>query len=212
MTGIDWALNGPFIATCSCAYGCPCQFNALPTNGDCRAAVAMRVDEGHFDGIDLAGAKFVAEFAWPGAIHEGHGEALIVLDESLTADQCDGLLTILSGRESEPGATVFNVFATTLETVHEPLLRPIRFEADIAARTGRFSVPGIVDAMVEPIRNPVTGDEHQARMVLPHGFEYHEAEVASSTTRAMGTIPLDWSGRHSHLYVMHMTPRGPLHA
>ena len=40
MAFTEWMIRGPEIASCNCSYGCPCQFNALPTDGTCRAAVA----------------------------------------------------------------------------------------------------------------------------------------------------------------------------
>ena len=74
MPMIDWMLRGPEIATCNCAYGCPCQFNALPTHGNCTATVAMRIDKGHFGKTKLDGLHWAGVFAWPGPIHEGHGQ------------------------------------------------------------------------------------------------------------------------------------------
>ena len=67
-----------------------------------------------------------------------------------------------------------------------------------------------MEARAEPIRNPVTGEPHQARLVLPHGFEYAEAEFASSTTTASGVIAHDWAQRHSHFAMLHLTPNGPV--
>ena len=29
----DWRLKGEWMKNCNCAYGCPCDFNAPPTNG-----------------------------------------------------------------------------------------------------------------------------------------------------------------------------------
>ena len=52
----------PEIATCNCAWGCPCQFNGLPTHGDCRAAVAMQIEKGHFGAVSLDGLKWVGLF------------------------------------------------------------------------------------------------------------------------------------------------------
>ena len=131
MTYVDWRMRGAEITSCNCDWGCPCQFNALPTHGDCRAVVAMRIDEGHFGDVPLSGLKWAATFAWPEAIHLGHGEAFIIIDDSADEAQRAALLTILSGQETEPGATVFSVFATTLETVHEPAFRPIDFAVDM---------------------------------------------------------------------------------
>ena len=71
---IDWRLRGPEITNCNCAWGCPCQFNSLPTHGNCRAVVAMRIDEGHFGDVDRSGLQWAGMFAWPKASHEGHGE------------------------------------------------------------------------------------------------------------------------------------------
>jgi hypothetical protein len=212
MATIDWMIRGPQISTCNCDFSCPCQFNALPTRGDCRATIAMEIEEGHFGDTDLSGVRWAASAAWPGAIHEGHGEIQAVIDESTSEAQRDGLLTILAGRETEPGATIFNVFAAVLETIHHPLFLPIRFQADIAKGTGSFAIEGFAKGSVEPIRNPVTGAPHRARVTLPEGFEYHEAEFVSSTTRAEGLISHDWAGRHGHLAMLHMTPKGPVHA
>ena len=208
MTYVDWRIRGPEMTTCNCDWGCPCQFNALPTRGDCRAVAAMRIDEGHFGDVDLSGLKWAALFAWPEAIHLGHGEAFVVIDEKADEAQRAALLTILSGGETEPGATIFNVFATTLDKVHDPAFLPIDFEADMERRTGRLAVPGVVAARIEPIRNPVTGDEHRARVSMPGGFEYKEAEYASGGAEAGGPIPQSWSGRHAHIAMLDMSPAG----
>ena len=205
---IDWRLRGPEITNCNCAWGCPCQFNSLPTHGNCRAVVAMRIDEGHFGDVDLSGLHWAGMFAWPKAIHEGHGEAFVVIDPKASEAQRQALLTILAGEETEPGATIFNVFAATLETMHDPVFEEIELELDMERRTGRIRIDGIVDTTIEPIRNPITGHEHRAKVVLPEGFEYREAEYASGATRATGPVKLDWQSTHAHLTNIDMTGAG----
>ncbi len=64
---------------------------------------AMRVDSGYFGDVDLAGTKWVGMFGWPGPIHEGGGEAYVVIDSAASEAQRGALLTILSGGETEPG-------------------------------------------------------------------------------------------------------------
>jgi len=208
MAHVDWMIRGLTISTCNCDTGCPCQFSAMPTHGDCRATLAMHIDEGHFADVSLDGATWAALFAWPGAIHEGDGEALVILDESTSEAQREALLTILSGQETEPGATIFNVFAGTLATMHEPRFLPIEFEGDMETRRGHFSVPGIVEAKATPIINPTSGEENRARVTLPSGFEYTEAEYASGTASAHGDIELGWDNAHAHFAMYHMTPQG----
>ncbi|QEM82308.1 DUF1326 domain-containing protein [Halomonas binhaiensis] len=208
MTYVDWMIQGAEITTCNCNWGCPCQFNALPSYGNCRAAVGIRIDEGHFGDVQLDGLKAVAIVAWPGAIHEGHGEVLPIVDERATPEQREAMLKILGGEETEEFATIFNVVKATTDTVHEPLFKAIEFESDEDARIGRFSVEGIVEATAEPILNPVTGQPHRAKVVLPQGFEYSEAEYASSNTRTAGPIENEWSNRHAHFCMLHLGPHG----
>src|SRR5205823_6229252 len=208
---IEWMIRGPEVATCNCAFGCPCQFNALPTSGNCRAAVAMRIDEGYFGKVKLDGLHWAATAAWPGPIHEGHGAIQLIVDERASPEQREAVLKILSGEETEPGATFFQVFMSVVDTVHEPIFKTIEFDANVANATGRFSVPGIVEARAEPIRNPVTGEPHFAKLSLRKGFEFLEAEFASSTTQASAPIALDWAGRHAHLAMLHLTGKGVVH-
>jgi hypothetical protein len=211
MAHVDWKIQGVEITSCNCAWGCPCQFNALPTTGNCRATMAIRIDKGHFGDVKLDGLKVAGTFAWPGAVHEGHGEAQVVIDERATTEQRDALMKIISGQETDPMATFFAVYSAMVETFHEPLSKPIDFEINMEERTARFAVPGLVECTTEPIRNPVTGNKHRAKVTLPHGFEYHEAEYASGSTKATGAVKLDWAGRHSHLATLHIGPHGVIH-
>jgi hypothetical protein len=44
----------------------------------------MQIDIGHHGDTPLDGLRFVGIFRWPGAIHEGKGEAAVVIDERAT--------------------------------------------------------------------------------------------------------------------------------
>jgi hypothetical protein len=213
MPGVDWRIRGPSLTSCNCDIGCPCQFNSLPTHGDCRATMVVQVDEGHFGDVNLDGIRFGVLVAWPGPIHEGKGEAQPFIDQNATPEQREAALQIMAGEHTDPGATIFNVFAATFDTMHDPIVAPIEFESDIEARTGWLSVPGVVDVRCGPIRNPVTGDPHRARIDIPHGFEYTIAEVAAGTTKTgkNAAISLDWQGAHAHLVDLHWTQHGVVH-
>jgi len=65
-----------------------------------------------------------------------------------------------------------------------------------------------MEATGEPIRNPVTGAEHRARIDLPHGFEFRIAEVGSGTTRATGAIKLDLKNNYGQFAHLHLTNKG----
>ncbi len=65
-----WEIKATEFVNCNCAYGCPCQFNALPTHGHCEASGAFHIKEGHFGDVKLDGLTMGALFQWPGPIHE----------------------------------------------------------------------------------------------------------------------------------------------
>lgn len=211
MAMTEWAIRGSEIVSCNCDYSCPCQFNALPTNGDCRATVAVHIDKGHHGNVKLDGLTIAATVAWPGAIHMGKGHIQPIVDERADTAQREALLKIMSGQDTEPGATFFQVFATTYEKILDPMFKRIDYKADLESREGRISVPGVVEVSTKPIKNPVTGMEHRVRINLPHGFEYDVAEVASGTTKSDGPIKLDIENGHAHLAVINMTGKGVVH-
>jgi len=162
----------------------------LPTHGDCRAAAAWEIDDGYFAEIRLDGLRTAFLVSFPGPVHEGNGTMQIIIDERANAAQRDALLKIMTGQETDDMATMWWVFSAMAPNKLEPLFRPIEYTVDIDARRGRFQVPGIVETVGEPIRNPVTGAEHRVRIDLPHGFEYRIAEIGSGTTRATAAIAL----------------------
>jgi hypothetical protein len=170
----------------------------------------MRIDEGHFGEVGLDRLHWVSLLAWPGAIHYGDGECLAIVDERADERQRDAILTILSGEETAPAATIFNALAATLTKVHKPQFKPILFAADMDGRVGHFSVPGVVEARAEPILNPVSKTPHRARVTLPHGFEYAEAEYGNSVTTSHGPPEFGWPRGHAHFAMLHLTPHGPV--
>ena len=82
-----WEIHAIEVANCNCAYGCPCQFNSLPTYGNCEAAVGIRINEGHYGGVSLNGMNVALTAKWPGPIHEGNGETQLIVDERASAEQ-----------------------------------------------------------------------------------------------------------------------------
>src|ERR1700674_1674528 len=98
MADTKWHLKGRNFSHCNCAYGCPCQFNALPTHGNCKAVVAIAIDQGHHGDTKLDGLKFGGVFSWPGPIHEGHGEAVPIVDERANPAQREAILPIMRAR------------------------------------------------------------------------------------------------------------------
>jgi hypothetical protein len=210
MAYVDWEIEGRAFGNCNCSYGCPCQFNALPTDGTCRAAVGYQIDEGHFGDVKLDGLRAAGLYTWPGAVHEGNGTMQLIVDDSASDAQREALLTIMQGKETEPMTTMWSVYTAMCSTILDPLSKLIDFEVDVDGRTGRLSIPGVVETRGEPIRNPVTGDVHRVRIDMPDGFEYSLAEIGSGTTKATGEIKLDMKDSYGQFNNMHLTATGPV--
>lgn len=203
-----WKLKGRELANCNCDYGCNCQFGGLPDKGGCQAVFGMAIDEGNHGNIDLSGLKIAAVFRWPGPIHEGRGECVAFVDERANEAQRTALLTIMTGGDTDPMATVFAVFASTIETMHQPLFVPIAFDVDVEGRTGRLRIAGHVEMDGTPIRSPVNGAEVRAQIRLPEGFEYEVAEIGSGTSKAIGPMALAHAASYAQFAHLHLDSHG----
>ena len=207
MAMADWRLEGEWIKNCNCAFGCPCDFNARPTNGECKGLLGMRITKGHFKDVKLDGLSFFVVVHFPGPLHEGNGQAQPIIEERASAAQREALFNIMSGKNSAEG-TMFNIFSLIESKMHDPVFAPVTFTFDKAARTARLSIPGVLETDVEPIKNPVTGAAHRVKVVMPEGFEHIEGEVASSNIRSSGAIKFQTKGSHSTLAKVVQTPKG----
>jgi len=205
-TTVKWNMKGKYTKSCNCAYGCPCDFWDRPDKGFCTGMLAMHIDEGRYGDTPLSGLRFAATYHWPGALHEGNGAVQPFVDERATAEQRNAILMILSG---QAGGKWFEVVASVVSTVHEPLFVPIQFEMDVAGRHGRVQIPGHLETVIEPIKDIVTGGAHSIQVVLPNGMEYRRAETATTTVnRASGKIAFDLGRAHSSLADVHHTDSG----
>jgi hypothetical protein len=208
MTNVPWHIRALEFSNCNCSYGCPCQFSALPTYGNCRAVVAFRIDTGRYGQTSLDGLNGVEVYSWPGAVHQGRGEAVIIIDRRANEAQRYALLRIMSGQDTEPGATMFSVFASMLEKTHQAVFADIEFDIDIEKRRARLKVPGYVESRGEPILNPVTKAESRVRIDNPKGFEFRLAEVARGWSTTNDPVKMDLADSYSHFCHLNLSQSG----
>ncbi len=205
---IEWPMEGLEFTNCSCSWGCPCQFNGTPTQGDCRAFIFMQIDQGRFGDTPLNGLRWGVLAAWPAAIHLGNGKFQTIVDEQANPRQRQAIETVSHGGETEPGSLIWQVFSATIKEFLPTLYQPIELQIDYPGRTARVKVPGLLEGKAESIRNPVTGAAHQVRVTMPTGFEFTESEVVSGKSKATGPIELNLDGSHAHLARIHWTTHG----
>jgi len=204
-----WEFKGRELVNCSCEYGCNCQFNALPDKGHCYAVAGIQIDEGHHGDTRLDGLRVAAIFKWPGAIHEGNGEALAFVDKRADIAQSEALLRIMTGQDTDPFATMFAVYASTLTKMHEPVFTDIELDLDVDGRRGRMVIADYVEMTGEPIRNKVTGEESRAQIRLPAGFEYEVADIGSASSKSLGgPVQVDLNDSYGQFAFIHLGTHG----
>ena len=174
LTKTKWKMNAYYVDTCNCDWGCPCQFNAEPTNGNCEGLSAFHVETGNYGQVKLSGLNAAAAYSWPGPIHKGHGRASFYIDDRSSEDQYEALGTILTG---QAGGGPFEIYASTLDTFQRPKRARIGFRAK--GLKSSVVVPGVGEVQLKPMTNPVTGSTFRAIIELPAGFDSDRIETSS---------------------------------
>ena len=186
-----WKLKGQALIACNCDWGCPCNFNALPTKGKCEGGWTWHVDEGSADGVALNGLNFSVYVNWPGAIHHGNGEALVLIDERADPAQRAAIETLIGGKVGGP----WGVLAWTWPTIHGPYATG--YDVVFDGINSRLTCGEYLDVAGGPIRNPVTGAESHPGIVLPQGIIVKQADLGASTRfRVSGGIEYDHTGQY----------------
>jgi len=144
-------------------------------------------------GLDLAGSKVVWALWWPGAIHErgGRGHAYIDSDSD---DQYEALSRIWRGEE---GYAFFEIFNSTFD---EPgAVDRVAIDLEVDGKSSSISVNGIADAVMTPLRSPVSGEVNDVRIVKEGGFIWADGEIATNERIKVETpeISFEVAGRHS---------------
>jgi hypothetical protein len=191
MTAPAWKLAGQVLVACNCDWGCPCNFNARPTTGKCEGGWTWHVEHGFYGDVSLDGLSFSVYANWPGAIHEGNGEAIVLIDERASGAHRSAIETLLSGTVGGP----WGVLAWTWPKKRGPyaVSYDIRFDG---VRT-RITCGQYVEIEGTPIRNPVTGAESYPGVVLPEGIIFKRGDLgATARFRVTGEMPYDHSGRY----------------
>ena len=185
-TQIDtkWFLKGRGYEFCNCAPGCTCNFSGFPssTDGSCKALVGNFIDEGRCGDVDLSGLKAIAILDWPKAIHDGNGKVVFVLEPEATDEQVACLAQIYTG---QLGGNPWVILGTTYEVAG--LVRA-RITAEGSGLEITLNAEGVGHGVGETFKNPVTGEPHNAQIVLTDGFIWTKGDcgVGTFTAKAEG--------------------------
>jgi hypothetical protein len=187
-----WSFEADYLQACNCDYGCPCEFEAPPTQGNCQGLGLYRISRGQYGDVPLDGLGLAFVISFPQAMHLGNGTGGWVIDDRANPKQREALTTILSGKA---GGMPFELFPQLLTKFMDVQFVPFSFHFDGRNSSGRAGDAVVV--AVEPIKNPVTGEAEDIRIEHGTGFIFKSADCVSARESRAKTplINFDWPNK-----------------
>ena len=181
-------IKGRYMETCNCTFMCPCigtNLTARPTEGDCKAAIAMQIEKGEKDGVTLDGISFIVLLYSPGAMADGDIKLGLIVDDKANEAQTDAIGAIATGAAGGPMAAL----GPLVGEVAGIEKRPITFEVDgmnYAVKAGELidqAITGVASASAEgePIYLENTCHPVSPRLAL-----------ANATRSSFHAFGIDW--------------------
>lgn len=183
-----WQINGQYMETCSCTLLCPCitsNLAARPTEGDCKAAVALHIDKGAKDGVELDGLSFIVMLHCPSAMADGNITVGLIVDDSASDQQVEAISAIATGAAGGPMAAL----APLVGRVAGVERQPIRFEIDGLNRTVRAG--DLVDQACEGLPSAVAPGEAIGVDNTAHPVNTR-LSLAKATRSRFHVFGIDW--------------------
>jgi len=151
-----WRIEGEYMESCNCTFVCPCigsNLAARPSEGDCKAALAMRIGKGEKDGVKLDGVAFIVLLHSPGAMAEGNMTVGLIVDQRASDAQAKAIADIATGAAGGPMAAL----GPLVGKVAGVEKRPIRFEK----HGMNFTVTAgeLIDQSIEGVPGPARPGE-----------------------------------------------------
>jgi hypothetical protein len=184
----SWQISGQYMETCNCASVCPCitsNLAARPTEGDCKAAVALRIDKGSKDGVQLDGLAFVVMLHSPGPMGEGNITVGLIIDQAASDSQVDAISAIATGAAGGPMAALGPLVGRMAGIER----RPIQFEADGLKRVLRAG--DLVDQACEGVASVANPNEAICLDNTAHPVNTR-VSIAKATRSIFHAFGMDW--------------------
>lgn len=186
-----WELKGVLLGACSCDWGCPCNFDATPTQGICEGAYVWKIEEGSFRGVPLAGLHLAWLGKSPGPMHQGNVTALAYIDEAANSDQRQALSELLEGKSGGP----WTIFKAVTAKQFGP--KPIAFSFTSNGLNSSAQLGSEATLELAPILNPVTGNPEELYLDKPTGFTSKRTTLGATKVLTVNAeVAFDHSGKY----------------
>lgn len=188
-----WHARGLMFENCTCQLVCPghLHFSQACSQERCIGYWAIRIDQGAYRDVPLAGLRAFIAFDAPQRMMDGGWTEVIVIDESATAAQRAALDTILRGAAGGSWGVLAKFVSTWLETRYLPIL------LSDEGPTHRAEIPGLLTTSITNIKGrdrsqPVTFENifnqiHGASQVIATGTTtYDDGVIRIATEKTHG--------------------------
>ena len=183
-----WRIEGQYMETCSCTYLCPCivtNMAAAPTEGECKVAIAMRIDNGEKDGVRLDGLSFIVVMVSPGPMIEGNFKVGLIVDDKASEAQTKAIGEIATGAAGGPMAALGPLVGEVAGVEQ----RPIVFEQnglDCSVKAGE-----LIDQALSGTPSPAAEGEP---IYLDNAFHPVDSRLALATAKRshFHAFGIDW--------------------
>ncbi|MGH9254920.1 MAG: DUF1326 domain-containing protein [Vicinamibacterales bacterium] len=191
-----WSFEADYFTACNCDWGCPCNFNARPTEGRCIGLCVWSIITGACGATSLDGARLALYYMFPGPVEQGQGTACAYIDSRVNTEQRQALDAIGTGKA---GGGFFELFGASLVTTWLPT-KFVSIEFEFSEKVGRVRIDDVGGAESELLSYP-DGSVIRPWLELPHGIEYkrglmtnakrwwwRDAELLASYTNKYGAV------------------------
>lgn len=184
----SWRIDGQYMETCNCEYVCPCigsNLTGRPTEGDCKAAIAMKIEKGEKDGVKLDGVSFIVLLHSPGAMADGNITVGLIIDEHATEEQDKAISAIATGEAGGPMAALAPLVGSVAGTEK----RPIQFESN--GMNHSVKAGDLIDQACEGVPGPARPGEPIYLDNTCHPVNSRLA-LAKATRSSFHAFGVDW--------------------
>jgi hypothetical protein len=162
---VAWRFQGTYFENRSCAMTCPCTHSGFSMPADyerCRAPLALYIDAGDVDGVDVSGLGFAMFIYTPPGMADGNWRLWLFLDATGSAEQGYKPGVVLSDGLGGPSAMrgpligeMRGVEAMPVGSTNDGRRHQVRIGNEIDVEVEDHVPPGIEAGPVQLMRNIV---------------------------------------------------------
>jgi hypothetical protein len=189
MSAQGWHIAGSYLESCNCEAICPCrridgEMGGRSTYGECLGALSWLVEEGHANGLDLAGLGVVLATRYSDDEEGSPWSFVLYVDERGDEGQREALASIFTG--AAPGTQVEH-FPWAWKDSNLLAVRLAGIEIDNTPGRGWFRAGGFVEMRVsgpvessETVTCVIPGHERSGREIVAESLAVTDGELEFS--------------------------------